>query len=106
MHGRALYLIFSAPGSMKRAKIPRNNPIINAGNQIHGFLPELCEDTLLQAQILVPVLLHDSSLPLNGVFQTPHGLSQFTTDFLLCTLQLDSQRLLVLDLKGTAGKRY
>lgn len=69
------------------------------------FLPELCEDTLLQAQILVSVLLYHSSLPLNRVFQTPHGLSQFTADFLLCTLQLDSQRLLVLELKGRAAKQ-
>lgn len=106
MHGRALYLIFSAPGLMKSTKIPHNNPIINAGNQIHRFLPELCEDTLLQAQILVSVLLHHSSLPLNRVFKTPHGLSQFTADFLLCTLQLDSQRLLVLELKATAGSRH
>lgn len=90
---------------MKRAKIPRNNPIINAGKLIRRFLPELCEDTLLQAQILVPVLLYHSSLPLNGIFQTLHGLSQFTADFLLCTLQLDSQSLLVLELEGTAANR-
>lgn len=91
---------------MKRAKIPCNNKLINVGNQIHRFSPELCEDTLLQAQILVPVLLYHSSLPLNGVLQTPHGLSQFTADFLLCTLQLDSQSLLVLELKGTVRNRY
>lgn len=58
---------------------------------------------LLQAQILVPVLLYHSSLPLNRVLQTPHGLCQFTADFLLRALQLDSQRLLVLELRGTAG---
>lgn len=55
---------------------------------------------LLQAQILVPVLLDHSPLPLNGVLQTPHGLRQFPADFLLCALQLDSQRLLVLELRG------
>lgn len=53
-------------------------------------LPELCEDTFLQTQVLVPVLFYQSPLPLDRILQTPHGLYKFNTDFLLCPLQLDS----------------
>lgn len=68
----------------------------------HKNLPELCEDTLLQTQVLVPVLFYQSSLPLDRVLYTPHGLCEFNTDLLLCPLKLDSQCLLVLELRGRA----
>lgn len=78
---------------------------MNAGKQIRCLSPELREDALLQAQILVPVLLHHSSLPLDRVFQSPHGLRQLPADLLLGALQLDAQRLLVLELKGGESGR-
>lgn len=56
----------------------------------HKNIPKLCKDTLLQTQVLVPVLFYQSSLPLDRVLYTPHGLCQFNIDFLLRPLQLDS----------------
>lgn len=69
-------------------------------------LPELREDTFLQAQILVPVLFYQGPLPLDGVLQAAHGLGEFDTDLLLRSLQLDPQCLLVLELRGRAWQRF
>lgn len=64
-------------------------------------LPQLSEDPLLQAQILVPVLLHQGPLPLDRVVHAAaHGLGQLGADLLLGSLQLDPQGLLVLELSG------
>lgn len=70
-------------------------------------LPELREDPLLQTQILVPVLLHQGPLPLDGVVHAAaHGLGQLGADLLLGPLQLDPQGLLVLELsRGEEGVR-
>lgn len=63
--------------------------------------PELREDSLLQAQVLVSVLLHQGPLPLDGVVHAAaHGLGQLGADLLLGSLQLDPQGLLVLELSG------
>lgn len=63
--------------------------------------PELREDSLLQAQVLVSVLLHQGPLPLDGVLHAAaHGLGQLGADLLLGSLQLDPQGLLVLELSG------
>lgn len=67
-------------------------------------LPELCKDTLLQTQVLVSVFFYRSSLLLDWVLQAPHGLCQFNTDLLLGPLQMDPQRLLVLELGGVGGR--
>lgn len=77
--------------------------LMNGGtfSQSGVHLPELREDPLLQAQILVPVLLHQGPLPLDGVVHAPtQGLGQLGADLLLGSLQLDPQGLLVLELSG------